>query len=102
MRVDFHCHTRRIKKGDPITREIDSERLIKVLANNQVQIAAITNHNAFDIKQFEDAVICAKQEQIQIWPGIELDIRGTVSDGHCIIIRRCFFYRSSPPLVQLN
>lgn len=86
MRVDFHCHTRRIKSGDPITREIDSESLIKVLANNQVQIAAITNHNAFDIKQFEDAVIYAKQEQIQIWPGIELDIRGTVSDGHCIII----------------
>ena len=86
MRVDFHCHTRKIKKGDPITREIKPEALVRTLANNQVQIATITNHNAFDLVQFEEAVLCAAHEKIQIWPGIELDIRGAVSEGHCIII----------------
>ena len=86
MRVDFHCHTRKIKSGDPATREITPEDFVKVLANNQVQIAAITNHNAFDLQQFTDATLLAEKENIQIWPGIELDIKGTVSNGHCIII----------------
>lgn len=86
MRIDLHCHTKKAKKGDPATREIDPSSLIQILVNNQVSIAAITNHNMFDESQYNMAVELAEKTSVQLWPGIELDIKGNVSTGHCLVI----------------
>ena len=91
MRIDLHCHTKKVKKGDPQSREIDPYNLVQKLINNQVSIAAITNHNCFDKKYYEEATELANNSGVQIWPGIELDIHGKNSEGHCIIISNPHF-----------
>lgn len=86
MKIDLHCHTIKAKSGDE-GREIDPTSLIETLANNQVAIAAITNHNLFDFKRFKQCVVAASAKGIDLWPGVELDIRGeSGSIGHVIVI----------------
>lgn len=86
MKIDLHCHTRKIKSGDADTREVTCEKFIKQLINAQVSIAAITNHNCFDYFQFLEFENSAKAHDIQLWPGIEFDVKGEQSKGHCLII----------------
>lgn len=52
MKIDLHCHTIKAKSGDG-GRDIDPSSLAETLANNQVGIAAITNHNLFDLSKFK-------------------------------------------------
>lgn len=85
MNIDLHCHTKATKKGDSSKRNISSiENFIKTLENNDVGICAITNHNHFDKEQFKK--ICAAESKIIFWPGVELDVKGKTSQGHCIMI----------------
>lgn len=48
MKIDLHCHTLKAKKGDGETRNIDAKQFRTIMNNNNVKIAAITNHNIFD------------------------------------------------------
>lgn len=85
MKIDIHTHTRKIKKGDAETRNIDAKKFIDIIKNTEVKILAITNHNNFDRKQYEDFRdglngIC------QIWPGIELDILENGRRSHLLVI----------------
>lgn len=85
MKLDIHVHTRKIKSGDAITRNIEKERFIDILKDTDVKILAITNHNCFDLKQYEEFsegvyLTC------QIWPGIELDILENGKRAHLIVI----------------
>lgn len=75
MRIDLHCHTKRIKTGDPVTRNVSPDVFCEKVQNANVKIVAITNHNAFDIDQYKElkdktSGIC------DVWPGIELDAYG--------------------------
>ena len=75
MKIDLHCHTKKIKKGDPITRNVSPEMFAEKIQNADVSIVAITNHNDFDLAQYnvlKDTV----HEYCNIWPGIELDAYG--------------------------
>ena len=75
MKIDLHCHTKKIKKGDPITRNVSADVFFEKIKNADVKIVAITNHNAFDIEQyqeFKDKV----RDICDVWPGIELDAYG--------------------------
>ncbi len=86
MKIDLHCHTIKAKSGDG-GRDIDAAGLAEALANSQVGIAAITNHNLFDYQKYNQCVVAASAKDIDIWPGIELDIRGeSGSVGHVIVI----------------
>ena len=86
MKIDLHCHTIKAKSGDD-GRDIDSASFAEALAGNQVGIAAITNHNLFDFAKYEQCVAAATAKGIDIWPGIELDIRGKSGVvGHVIVI----------------
>lgn len=86
MKIDLHCHTRKIKFGDALTREVSSSKFSKVINENEVKIVAITNHNKFDLEQYNDFLKVAKGN-FQLWPGIELDIRTNAnSKGHLIIV----------------
>lgn len=86
MKIDLHCHTIKAKSGDG-GRDIAPAALAEALANSQVGIAAITNHNLFDYRKYNQCVAEASAKGIDIWPGIELDIQGkSGSVGHVIVI----------------
>ena len=75
MKIDLHCHTKKVKKGDPETRNVSPDVFAQKVQNADVRIVAITNHNAFDLQQY-----CELREKVQeycdVWPGIELDAYG--------------------------
>ncbi len=75
MKIDLHCHTKKIKKGDPVTRNVSSKVFAEKIQNADVKIVAITNHNAFDLKQYQEfkEKVC---DYCDVWPGIELDAFG--------------------------
>lgn len=82
MRIDLHCHTKKCKKGDGNKRNVTKDKFIKKICEADVGVVAITNHNCFDKDQYLDF----QNEKFLIWPGIELDIYGDESKGHCILI----------------
>jgi predicted ATPase len=85
MKIDIHVHTRKCKKGDAHTRNIEPERFAEIVSSTEVQILAITNHNVFDLDQFnqiEDVI----DDHIQIWPGVELDIVENEVRSHLLVI----------------
>ncbi|MEX2374499.1 MAG: hypothetical protein WD942_02800 [Dehalococcoidia bacterium] len=85
MRIDIHTHTRKLKQGDPTTRDVSPIEFCEKITATDVRIVAITNHNAFDLPQFQ----AIKQQMpggVQVWPGIELDIADGDSRGHLLVI----------------
>ena len=74
MKIDLHCHTKMTKKGDGEGRNVTTEVFRQKVANADVKIIAITNHNHFDYTQYielRDVV----NEICQVWPGVEIDIK---------------------------
>lgn len=84
MIIDLHIHTQRLKKGDNKNRVISEDDLIDVLHNNNVKIAAITNHNKFDIDEFD--YISDQEINFQLFPGIELDVEFENGIRHIVLI----------------
>jgi predicted ATPase len=85
MKIDIHVHTKKCKAGDTEYRNINAEHFDEIIRLTDVKILAITNHNHFDLVQYQEIINIA-QNDYQIWPGIELDI---VEDGrraHLIIV----------------
>ena len=85
MRIDLHCHTKKTKRGDSDTRNVTTELFKEKILNSNVKIVGITNHNLFDIIQYnelKDSVIGFSQ----VWPGVELDIKYKETIGHLIVI----------------
>ena len=91
MRIDLHCHTKKVKKGDAYTRNVSKDKFFRKVIESAVKIIAITNHNQFDYtqyKEFKDAT----EGYCDIWPGVELDIigkadkKGNCKRGHLIVI----------------
>ncbi|MDV2445562.1 hypothetical protein CMV00_17430 [Elizabethkingia anophelis] len=93
MKIDIHVHTRKIKSGDAPTRNIEKEKFSNIIRNTDVKILAITNHNHFDLKQYEEfrdevSSFC------QIWPGIELDVFENNKRAHLIVICNPINYKN--------
>ena len=88
MKIDLHCHTLEIKAGDK-GRAVSAAVFSQKLQAAGVSIAAITNHNYFDIEQYREFVQEAGSS-IMIWPGVELDVYGHYGDegslGHITVI----------------
>jgi predicted ATPase len=85
MKIDIHTHTKRCKSGDSPTREVSPETFCEALLSTDVKIAAITNHNVFDLKQYTE-IITRLSGDVQVWPGIELDVLDGESRGHLLVI----------------
>jgi predicted metal-dependent phosphoesterase TrpH len=49
MKIDLHCHTKKVKKGDAATRNVTADLFRDKIELADVKIVAITNHNAFDL-----------------------------------------------------
>ena len=53
MKIDIHVHTKKVKTGDADTRNIAIDKFGDIIRSTDVRILAITNHNHFDLLQFE-------------------------------------------------
>ncbi len=85
MKIDIHTHTKKCKSGDAPTREISPADFCEMILSTEVRIVAITNHNVFDLDQFEK-IEARLGKDTQVWPGIELDILNGESRGHLLVI----------------
>lgn len=85
MKIDLHCHTKKTKMGDSETRNVTSELFKEKIINSNVRIVGITNHNLFDIQQYNE-LKKSVTGFAQVWPGIELDIKYKEVIGHLIVI----------------
>ena len=85
MKIDIHVHTKKVKKGDSNTREISAKDFHEIISSTEVKIAAITNHNVFDLVQFNGFIETVGSD-FQIWPGVELDVLEEGQRGHLLVI----------------
>lgn len=85
MKIDIHVHTKKVKSGDSEKRNVTSEKFGLVIKNTDVKILAITNHNHFDLAQYEQFREIAG-DSCQIWPGVELDILENNKRAHLLVI----------------
>ena len=72
MKIDLHCHTL-ATKGEGQERNVTPELFAEKIDAAQVDIVAVTNHNHFDLDQYE-ILRGAVEGVAQVWPGVELDI----------------------------
>lgn len=85
MKIDIHTHTKKCKQGDSENRNISPEKFDEIIRLTDVKILAITNHNHFDLEQYNE-IKTKVQDTCQIWPGIELDIMENGRRAHLIVI----------------
>lgn len=86
MKIDLHCHTKAVKKGDSPSRTVSAVDFKDKVNSACVKIVGITNHNCFDIMQYKEFLSIVDKD-FMIWPGIELDVKGIKSDdGHVVIV----------------
>jgi len=85
MKIDIHVHTKKVKTGDAETRNVTPERFNEIIRLTEVRILAITNHNHFDLGQYQ-AITETVSDVCQIWPGIELDIIEDGRRAHLLVI----------------
>lgn len=72
MKIDLHIHTKEMFHGDGIKRNIDAKDFNSILKESNVGVAAITNHNHFDLEQFTE--FKNTSSDILLLPGIEFDV----------------------------
>jgi len=85
MKIDIHTHTKKIKSGDSELRNIDEVKFREIISLTDVKILAITNHNHFDLIQYDTFRENVK-DICQIWPGIELDVLENDKKSHLIVV----------------
>ena len=85
MKIDLHTHTKKCKSGDAPTRNVSPSDFKKILGATEVGIIAITNHNCFDLLQFNE-IEHGSNSSLQVWPGIELDVVEGGVRGHLLVI----------------
>lgn len=73
MRIDLHTHTQNLKKGDGPGRVISPEDYVRTMLKEGVGIASITNHNKFDLEEFNE--VSSQSDNLIMFPGIELDVK---------------------------
>lgn len=84
MKIDLHLHTKRIKSGDSPKRNITPEKFVKTLKENEVVVSAITNHNHFDMDEYNEVI--NQDPELVVFPGIELDVKNNENHHHIIVI----------------
>lgn len=78
-RIDLHIHTMTSPLEDDF--EFDSDAFKERIHGNQLDAIAITNHNFFDLQNYED-VKNAAGDSIVVFPGIEV----SVENFHVLVI----------------
>lgn len=76
-KIDLHIHT--AKSVSDYDFQFSLDKLIKYVKKNKIDCIAITNHNLFDKKQYDE--ICSALD-IVVYPGVEVDLE----NGHMLVI----------------
>lgn len=86
MKIDLHCHTKAIKKGDGPGRNVTPEKFREKIQDADIKIVAITNHNSFDLEQYKALSEIVKGSCL-VWPGVEIDVQESGSRRwHLIVV----------------
>lgn len=87
LRSDFHLHT---DADSQFTFTGDSNfyysNYIDKLVEQEIKIAAITNHNKFNLEEFKALEKTARKREIYLLPGIELSVNDGANGIHCLVI----------------
>lgn len=83
MKIDLHMHTKKTKEGDSKFRNVSVDKFIE--KTKEISIMGITNHNHFDLSQYNEIKEQLKSDQL-LWPGVELDISYNDDNTHLILI----------------
>lgn len=78
-KIDLHIHTISVE-GKDSSFQFSMDRLVEYAESLSLDAIAITNHNLFNLEQFE--AIKEKLTNVLILPGIEIDFVG----GHLLLI----------------
>ncbi|MAS96111.1 MAG: histidinol-phosphatase [Verrucomicrobiales bacterium] len=93
LRADFHLHTlsdpgqsRNFRKEFRDRESEFSKEWIAALVEQGVQIAVVTNHNAFDRDEYKNLRKLGKREGILVLPGVELNVKEGGGGIHTLIV----------------
>ncbi len=87
IRADFHLHTKSDTEFNYKSEENDFvKNYVQKLIEENIQLAVITNHNKFDLKQYDGLRKKAKKKGIFLLPGIELNINEGKTGLHTLIV----------------
>src|SRR5690606_16045758 len=76
-KIDLHIHT--ISTVSDYAFNFDLTKLKEYVEKLEIDCIAITNHNTFDFKQFNEI---KEALDIVVFPGVEIDLEG----GHLLVI----------------
>ena len=76
-KIDLHTHT--ISTVSDYAFDFDLSKVIEYVDKLKIDALALTNHNVFDMKQYNEIRNSLK---ITVFPGIEIDLEG----GHLLLI----------------
>lgn len=79
MKIDLHLHTIKTSCDSTNRNIINPENFLEQLKCANVGICAITNHNTFDLEQYNN-LNNINTSEILILPGVELDVFGEKKD----------------------
>ena len=71
IKIDLHIHT--IATASDSAFDFELDKLKAYVAAASLDAIAITNHNVFDFRQFEDI---RSEVEASVFPGIEVDVDG--------------------------
>ena len=78
-KIDLHIHTKKTSSDTNKNFVFSLDVLEKYVEDTNLDAIAITNHNTFDLKQFEEI---SNHLDIICFPGVEIDL----VNGHILFI----------------
>lgn len=87
LRADFHLHT----KADKEFKYTENDdyyisNYVDGLEKAQIRLGVITNHNKFDVSEFNSLKKTASKKQICLLPGVELSLNDGSNGIHTLIV----------------
>jgi len=87
VRADFHLHTR---ADQQFTHKVEDggfvETYVDAMADADIRVGAITNHNKFDRDEFKALRKCARKKGIHLLPGLELSVKDGKHGIHTLVL----------------
>jgi predicted ATPase len=87
LKADFHLHTKADKEF--VYRGEDNSFVsdyVNKLSQEKIGIAAITNHNKFDLNEYKALSKKSRKQEIYLLPGVELSVNDGANGIHCLVI----------------
>jgi len=87
LRADFHLHTKADKEFDYSGEENSFvSDYVNQLCQEKIGVAAITNHNKFDLHEYKALSKKSRKKEIYLLPGVELSVNDGANGIHCLVI----------------